>query len=397
MKIIDVCGFYSDRGGGVKTYVRQKLLRAAAAGHEAAVIAPGERDWVEQVEGGVVHWVTSPRMPFDANYRLLISAEPVWSILDREKPDIVEGSSPWRGGWIAGTWPGDAVKSLVFHQDFVAGYPYTLLGGVMDRETIDSLFTPYWAWLRRLSSRFDVTLTGADWLADRVRSFGLNNPISIPFGVDAGRFGAHLRDEGLRARLLAECGLPPEAKLLLTVGRLHPEKRHRTMLSGFAMARSQRQDLGLVIIGEGMLRESVARRAQMIGGVRLLGAVQDRDHLARLYASADLLVHGSGAETFGLVVAEALASGLPVVAPNWGGAADLARRGAAVTYQTGDARDCTRAILQAVESLQPAAMVSPNAVSTGEEHFAALFKLYEELLSARSAGRVRKDADQLAA
>jgi alpha-1,6-mannosyltransferase len=388
MKIADVSGFYSETGGGVASYVRLKLDLAARWGHEVVVVAPGPADRVEARTGGRIVWVKSPGMPFDANYHMFLARDAVWRVLDREAPDVVEGSSPWRGGWLAGAWPGEAVKSLVFHQDFIAGYPYTLLDGAMSRGGIDRLFGAYWDYVRRLSRQFDVTITGGEWLARRLAGFGIHRPLAVPFGIETGLFSPANRDPGLRRSLLAACGAPADGRLLLAVGRLHPEKRHRAMIEGFARARAVRPDLGLVIIGDGPIRASVESWAGRAGGIRLIGAVADRAHLARCYASADLLVHGSGAETYGLVVAEAIASGLPVVSPDSGGAADLAHRGLSRLYATGDAERCGAAILELLEAIDAGATnPSLDPPGSARDHFAALFKLYQSMIDDRAASR----------
>lgn len=387
MKIADVSGFYSETGGGVASYVRQKFAAAAAAGHDIVVIAPGRETRTERRLGGKIAWVKSPGMPFDPNYHMFLGGAEVWRILDEERPDVVEGSSPWRGGWLAGRWPGSAVKSLVFHQDFIAGYPYTLLDQLISRPTIDRCFSSYWTYVRRLSQRFDVTVTGGEWLARRLSQFGLKNPVSVPLGIEAGRFAAGNRDVDLRQALLAVSGASAKGQLLLAVGRHHPEKRHRTLIEGFKRARHSRPDLGLVIIGDGPIRRNVETWAAEAGNVHVMGPISDRDHLARCYASADLLVHGSGAETYGLVVAEALASGLAVVAPDTGGAADLAGHGPSRVYATGDPEACARAILAMLDDLEGergclrAKFGRP--MLTAEAHFEGLFRLYQGLIDAR--------------
>jgi alpha-1,6-mannosyltransferase len=388
VKIVDVSGFYSEFGGGVRSYVRQKLDAAARHGHDVTIIAPGDRYRVEGRHGGKIVWVPSPPMPFDANYRMFWSSREAIRVLDQEQPDVVEGSSTWRGGWMAGSWRGAALKSLVFHQDFVAAYAHTLLDARLSHAAIDRLFAPYWRYVSRLSRCFDVTIAGGEWLAARLASFGVRNPIAIPLGVEAGRFSPGHRDEGLRRDLLARCGVGPDGLLLLAVGRFHPEKRHGVIIDGFAEARRARPGLGLVLVGDGLRRAAVAKAAARVGHIHMLGAVSDRGMMARLYASADLLVHGSGAETYGLVVAEAIGSGLPVVVPDSGGASDFAPRARSAVYPTGDKNACAVAILRLLSQMSAsdtATEPKPAAlVRSADAHFEALFGLYRELLDRKA-------------
>jgi alpha-1,6-mannosyltransferase len=189
----------------------------------------------------------------------------------------------------------------------------------------------------------------------------------------------------LRRELLAACGAAPDAKLLIAVGRLHPEKRHRTIIEGFALARGRRPDLALAIFGDGPARATVVRRAARVEGVHLAGPVKDRARLAAIYASADLLVHGSGAETYGLVVAEAITSGLPVVTPDTGGAADLAKRGVSATYATGDASACAEAICSLLAAKEAGSHLACDLAppSSADTHFTELFDLYGRLIESK--------------
>ena len=379
MKIVDVCGFYSETGGGVRSYIHQKFDAAREAGHELTVIAPGAASRTDTVGGGKIAWVESPAMPFDANYRRFTGSREVFRLLDAERPDVLEGSSPWRSGWLAAHWPGRAARALIFHQDFVAGYPYTALSGAMPLARIDALFAPYWRHVRRLSGHYDVTVTGGEWLARRLERFGIANARAVPFGIESGRFSPLKRDEAVRQELLALSGASPAGKLVIAVGRFHPEKRSPMLIDSFAKARETCPDLGLLLVGDGLTRKAVERAAAKTANVHLLGAVTDRDRLATLYASADLLIHGSGAETYGLVVAEAIASGLPVVVPDVGGAADLAVGGRGRTYPLGSADGCAAAILEVLaDSAAPTRLDEP---AYSEEHFIKLFALYETLVS----------------
>jgi len=380
MKIVDVNGFYAGAGGGVRRYVDAKFAAAARAGLELTVIAPGEASCVEPREGGAVVWVEGPTMPFDPRYRLFGRREAVFAALDRVAPDLVEASSPWKSADLAVGWPGRAARVLVFHQDAVAAYGHTFLDRLLPWPAIDSLAAPYWARVRRLSRRFDVTVAGGEWLADRLAAHGVGNARAVPFGIESGPFSSEMRDPALRAGLLARCGAPEDGGLLVAVSRFHPEKRLPTVIEAFARANARRGDLGLVVIGEGLARATVERAAARAGRNVLLGVINDRETLARHYASADLFVHGSGAETYGLAVAEAFASGLPAVIPDRGGAADLAARGRSVLYRTGDAADGARAILDALNGRLSDPAGAPASL---EAHFAALFALYRELTLVR--------------
>src|SRR5688572_12581663 len=117
MKLVDVNEFYAERGGGVRTYVDAKLAAGAALGHEVVVVAPGPEDREERRAGGRIVWIKSRPMPIDPRYYLLLRERAVHEVLDREQPDVVEGSSPWTGGVICARWRGSALRSFVFHQD----------------------------------------------------------------------------------------------------------------------------------------------------------------------------------------------------------------------------------------------------------------------------------------
>ena len=385
LKIIDVAEFYAEQGGGVRTYVNQKLAAGAAAGHEIVVVAPGPEDAEEERLGGRVIWVKGPPMPFDPRYFVLYRERAVHAILDRERPDVVEGSSPWSGGWFAARWRGRAVKTFIFHQDPVAVYPQTFLGGRLGADRVDKMFNWYWGYLRALSSRYDATVVSGTWLAHKLARFGVSRPEPVPFGIDKASFSPTRRDEEMRARLLAECGLGPDAALVVTVSRHHPEKRLGTVIEGVRRA-SQTRPVGLVIYGDGPLRKWVEKRAEKSGVVHVAGFTKNRDELANVLASADAMVHGSAAETYGLVVAEAICSGLPLVVPDVGGAADLADPTYAETYPPGDAGAFAAALLRLLgrdraQLSAACATAVDERVGTMDDHFEQLFELYGRLVA----------------
>lgn len=384
MKIVDVAEFYSDTGGGVKTYINQKLKAASRLGHEMVIIAPGTEAGEEERFGGRVHWVKGPKLILDPNYVVLWRKKEVHRLLDHEKPDIVEGSSVWTGGHFAGSWEGDAVKSLVFHQDPVAVYPQTFLNSIFSLETLDKMFGFAWRYMRRLSKRYDTTVVSGDWLKERLEKFGINNPTTVRFGINKSFFSPERRDPELRKKLLKNLGLDESASLCISVSRFHPEKRVGTIIDGFETA-SQTKPMGLILFGGGPFEKWVANKCKKTDHVKLMGFTKDRDELANIMASSDYFLHGSAAETFGIVVAEAICSGLPVVLPDRGGAMDFGNKDYSEIYKTGNSSEMSRAILRIVDRdrdrmTQACRVASKEFVRSVDDHFDELFSYYADLL-----------------
>ena len=376
MRIVDVCAFYAPKGGGVRTYIERKLAAAPAAGHEMIVVAPGRTNGTERRgPGASIEWLASPRFPLDRRYGYFDDAAQLHGLLDRLRPDVVEVSSPWRSASMVADWHGTARRVLMMHADPLSAYAYRWFGRVAERDTIDRSFGWYWRHLRRLDRRFDAVVSASDSLSRRLREGGLGNVVTNAMGVEPGIFSPALRDEGLRARLLERCALPSDATLLLGVGRHAPEKRWPMVIDA-AMASAAHRPIGLVLVGEGRDSPKIKSRIGDNPHIRLLSPIRDRQSLARTMASADALLHGCEAETFCIVAAEARASGLPLIAPDEGGASDQARASAGFTYRAGSAASAAAAIRGFVDAPRPRA---DGRVRTMDEHFADLFDLYRWL------------------
>jgi alpha-1,6-mannosyltransferase len=380
MKIVDVAEFYSPKGGGVRTYIDRKLAAGARYGHEIVIVAPGPKNFEESRPGGRIVWVKSPRLPVDWRYHMLTSEKSVHQILDAEQADVVEGSSPWKGGQIVARWRGPSKKFLFWHQEPVSAYPQALLAPMLGAQRVDQLFAGHWSRLRRLEAQFDASVVSSQWLAKRLTQFGLRAPKVIPLGVEENRFSSKHRSAQLRSELLALCGVAGDGILLLAVTRFHPEKFVGTVIDAFSRAKRRRK-MGLVLVGDGPLRPWVAWLAKRAGSVTLAGVISDRDILAQYMASADIFLHGGSAEPYGLVVAEAISSGLPIVVPDDGGAAELATPEYAEIYRSRDPDSAAAAILRMAgrdreKMSEICSRVSADTIGTMENHFRALFSYY---------------------
>ncbi len=163
---------------------------------------------------------------------------------------------------------------------------------------------------REFSNRCDrVIAPSADTVA-LLQSYGVTTPFEIlPGGVDLESFGS--RSEVPEVVRKARPG-----SVLLFVGRLGKEKNLDRLLEAFARLLGRRPDAHLIIVGDGPYRAGLEQRAAALGcggHTTFVGALE-QDQLGAYYGSADAFVFTSLTETQGLVLVEAMAVGLPVVA-----------------------------------------------------------------------------------
>lgn len=140
----------------------------------------------------------------------------------------------------------------------------------------------------------------------------------LPRGVDLELFRPDLRDPALWSRF----GVPGDGPKLLYVGRVSVEKNLAALADAFLEALKSRPDLRLVVVGEGPYLEEMKAVLSPCGRAHFTGVLRD-DTLARAFASADLFVFPSLADTFGNSVVEALASGLPCLVSDQGGPREI--------------------------------------------------------------------------
>lgn len=138
-------------------------------------------------------------------------------------------------------------------------------------------------------------------------------------GVDLKRFNPEKRNPAFWSRY----GLNGNLKLLY-VGRVSREKNLQVMIDAFRNARSSTPKMDLIVVGDGPELDGFRRQASD-PNIVFTGALQGED-LAAAYASADLFVFPSATDTFGNVVLEAHASGLPAIVSTLGGPAEIISR-----------------------------------------------------------------------
>jgi glycosyltransferase involved in cell wall biosynthesis len=180
------------------------------------------------------------------------------------------------------------------------------------------LLTPLvFAYLRRFHNRAAATLVPTAELVEFLGSNGFRNVRLLRRAVDTISFHPRRRDPALRA----DWGLDADDLAVLHVGRLAPEKNLGLAVRAFEAIRAVHPRARFIIVGDGPAREPLAAQHPE---VRFAGMRRGED-LGRHYASGDLFLFPSRTETFGNVTLEALASGLPVVAFDYGAAREHIR------------------------------------------------------------------------
>ncbi|MGA9332832.1 MAG: glycosyltransferase family 1 protein [Rudaea sp.] len=172
-------------------------------------------------------------------------------------------------------------------------------------------------YLRCFHNRAAATLVPTEELAAFLEDNGFRNVRVLNRGVDVNQFNPGRRDPELRK----QWGLSPEDLGVIYVGRIAAEKNLGLLLRTFSAIRQRQPTARLIMVGDGPVRADLVAEHP---DVAFVGTRHDED-LARHYASADLFVFPSTSETFGNVTIEAMASGLPVVAYDYGAAREHMR------------------------------------------------------------------------
>jgi glycosyltransferase involved in cell wall biosynthesis len=234
------------------------------------------------------------------------------------------------------------------------------------------------SYLRWFHNRTAATLVPTRALSDALTQQGFRNVGVLSRGVDTRLFHPGRRCATLRSYWGAQENDP----VAIVVGRLAPEKNLGLALKAFSDLRSIHPRTRMVFVGDGPLRKPLERRHP---DCHFAGNRHGED-LATHYASADLFLFPSLTETFGNVVTEALASGLPVVAYDCAAAADLIVNGQnGFLAPPGNAASFIAAAVQVMETNSPWRQTCPASVRHLD--WERIYNTYEALLDELIAGK----------
>ena len=327
MRVVMVSDVYFPRIKGVSTAIQTYQQALQAYGVEVSLVAPDYglpclEPWISRVSARAV-----PRDPEDRLVRWGKMHEAVEAAVD-EGADLIHVQTPfvahYAGRYAARRYgvPLIATYHTLF-EEYLKHYaplvPASLLRGLARRFS------------RQQCNSLDAVIVPSQAIYKRLLSYGVTTPIFVlPTGISL-----QTSPDGSRQAFRARFGIDEQRPIALFVGRVAHEKNIDFLLDVVALARESVPDILLLIAGEGpalsFLRQTVVDRG-LQGCVQFIGYLDRRTELPACYAAADVFAFASRTETQGLVLLEAMATGLPVVALAEMGTVDIlgAHRGALV-------------------------------------------------------------------
>jgi glycosyltransferase involved in cell wall biosynthesis len=315
LRIAVVTETYPPEVNGVAMTIGRMVTGLLERGHQIELVRPRQGAADHPANGSNFQEVLQRGIPIPRYDQLRIGM-PAKQVLvqrwTRNRPDIVHLVTEGPLGWSALS---AAAKLRIpctsdFHTNFHAYSKHYGFGW---------LRKPIAAYLRKLHNRMQRTFVPTESLRRELEQMNFRNLQVVARGVDVALFDPAKRSTELRKRW----GMQPQHLAVAYVGRLAPEKNLPTVVRAFSAIRGARPDARLVLVGDGP--ERGALQASLPEAV--FPGFRYGDDLAVHYASADIFLFPSVTETFGNVTIEAMASGLAVVAYDYGAAAEHMEHG----------------------------------------------------------------------
>jgi len=327
LRIAVVTETYPPEVNGVSITTARLVEGLLARGHRIQLIRPRQREGDASDDTPLLHEVLLRGLPIPRYPHLRMGMPAGRELIGRwsvQRPDLVHIVTEGPLGWSA--LRAARRLRLPVCSDFRTNFhAYSRHYGV------GWLHRPIVSYLRRFHNRTLCTMVPTEPLARELAGHGFRRLQVVARGVDTRRFDPARRSDALRAAW----GCTGGTRVVLHVGRLAPEKNLATLADAYEAMRTAHADLRLLLVGDGpSARELRARCPEAI-----FAGMRHGDDLAAHYASADAFVFPSLTETYGNVVPEAMASGLPVLAYDCAAASRLIVHGHnGLLAPAGDAR-----------------------------------------------------------
>lgn len=317
MRIAYICQSYPPMISGASLAVQRLAEGMAARDHVVLVMTASERGeaYTEEFDNLKVRRLRAFQNPLRVDQSFLLWDRNIISAEFKEfKPQILHLHDPLNLG-VAGLVTARRLQipvALTLHQvpRFVSAY---LPNVPALQNTVESGLWSYGSWLLQ---QCEKVIVPSHAIAEEIHSHDIQRPNVISNGIDLHTFNPDPPDPSERETLCLRYGLDPDLPVVLHVGRLDVDKQANLVIRASAQAINQ-VDAQLLIVGDGRQREELIELCANLGIGKIChfpGFVETNGDLPGLYRLAAVFVTASEIETQGLVILEAMASGLPVVA-----------------------------------------------------------------------------------
>ncbi|MDZ5710948.1 glycosyltransferase family 4 protein [Jeotgalibacillus haloalkalitolerans] len=330
MRIAMITETFLPSTDGVVTRLCASIRWLRSEGHEVMVIAPDHG--IKEYEGAIVAGIPAYNFfLYKEDRKFSFYSKKVKKYLKTFNPDIVHAVNPSFLG-VTGIYYAKRLKLPL-----MASY-HTHVPKYADYYNFSYLKPAMWTYFKTLHNRASLNLCTSNTVLGELREKGFRNVHLWKRGVDTKQFHPGFYSEEMRERLT---GGKTDKTLLIFVSRLAAEKeieRVKPLLT-------QSDDYCLAIVGDGPNRETLEK--EFAGTNTIFTGFMHGEELAQAYASSDVFVFPSTTETLGLVLMEAMASGLPVLAAKSGPTAEQVADGeTGVLFDPADPAHILRAAAQ---------------------------------------------------
>lgn len=429
MKSVHITNYYHKNSGGISTSYNNLLAAAGRHRRHVRLIVPGETESVEDVNDfAKIYYVPAKYSPlFDRRYRVMmpwqymVKDSIIRKILLEERPDLIEVTDKYTlsllgvmirtnnfkklgrpmlvhfscermddniGSFLTGGGLGKWFARRVIGNYTMPNFDYHIANSTYTAEEFyESLST------EKNPRRSEVFLNWC-WRFFKAPRVPLEERVFVcPRGVDSKHFTPERKSGEVRREMIERAGIPQDSVVLLYAGRISPEKNIGLLVDMMKLlAQDTQHDHRLLVAGAGPRSEWLRSQGEKHapGRIVMLGHL-DKDTLANYYANADVFVHPNPKEPFGIAPLEAMASGIPTVAPNAGGILSYATNENAWLVEP-DAESFASAVHEIVNDAPLRTRKVENALATARANtreastdrlFATYDRIYEHFESNR--------------
>ena len=303
MKLLDITHFYSDKSGGIKTYINNKIDYIKDKDIEHTVIIPGKKDTLTHIHKSKIYQIKSPYMLLWKQYRLLINQQKISSIIEFEKPDIVEvGSLFLLPSFIKKLKDRLGFSTIgFFHSNLEKS-----LSNALKLEKEDNVLSKLTRrYIYKTYSDMDLVIAPSYYIKKYLNDLGVYNVEVVYHGINVDVFEQQNQDEALKNKL-------KDKIVLIYVGRFSKDKNFLELLEIFKTVKDIDRRFHLLLVGDGPDKKHIDKILD--SDFTVLSYVKDKKTLASIYKSSHIFITASRSDTFGYAVIEAQACGLPVIA-----------------------------------------------------------------------------------